>query len=43
MSSQSEIEDIEKSYDERYWIYDDYHKKSNEGYNILEIQADEVE
>ena len=43
MSSQSEIEDIQKSYDERYRIYDDYHKKSDERYNIEEIQEDEVE
>ena len=41
MSSQSDMENIHKKYDERDRIYGDDHNSSDERYNRGKIQADE--
>ena len=43
MSSQSDMENIHKKYDERDRINNDDHKKSDEIYQILEKQVDEID
>ena len=43
MSSQSNMENIHKKYDERYRIDNDDHKKSDEKYHIVERQLDEID